>query len=631
MKIKIAFIGAGSLGFTRRLIIDLLSYPELHNCVISLMDVDPVRLGYMKRVAERIVAEGKYSKIKIEATRDRKKALTGADFVFITILTGGSEPIKKDIIIPMKYGIDQAIGDSMSIGGVMRAQRTIPVMLGIAEDVGRFSAKDALILNYTNPMSMLCWAVYKTSDVKMVGLCHSVQGTSEMLARFLGVPIEEIACWVAGINHQAWFLEYKRRGKDLLPLIRKVVERPDVYREEPVRCEMCRQLGYFVTESSPHNSEYNAWFRKRKDLINKYLLQDTHGMLVTEYTERRDDWQKWMEGVASGKDPLDLSRSHEYGAGIVYAVVTGIPFRFNGNVRNSGLITNLPQDACVEVPCLADRRGISPLFVGALPPHLAALNKMNISVQELGMKAALERDPELIFQAAALDPLVSSVLSLQETRNMVCELMNASRKWLPRYKGRIDKKGEIKGIVVATAKVSAKNKDKFFKETNAITGYYIIGPFDNKTPENKFAGLNIAYPPEEKVDLQAVYSGKGNRKIRWRKIGMKDMFSDGFVGLRHLLGTVDLAVGYAWVQMEAMTECCLKLLTGSDDGIAVWLNHKRVFSIDAVRCAQRDQNAVDLFLKHGYNELLFKISQKYGGWGFYARFKKLPKGVSLRV
>lgn len=619
------------MGFTRRFIIDILSYPELSNCVISLMDVDPVRLSCMKRVAERIVAEGKYNKVRIEATLDRKQALSGADFIFVTILTGGPAAIKKDIMIPMKYGVDQAIGDSMSIGGVMRAQRTIPVLLGITENVRRFSAKDALILNYTNPMSMLCWAVYKTSDVKMVGLCHSVQGTAEMLARFLGVSIEEIAYWVAGINHQSWFLEYKRHGKDLLPRIRQAVEMPDMYREEPVRCEMCRQLGYFVTESSLHNSEYNAWFRKRKDLINKYLLQDTHGMLVAEYTERRKDWQKWMEAVASGKDPLDLSRSHEYGAGIVQAVVTGIPFRFNGNVRNSGLITNLPADACVEVPCLADRRGISPLFVGALPPHLAALNRMNISVQELGVKAALERDPELIFQAAALDPLVSSVLSLQETRNMVSELMDASRKWLPRYRGRIDKKGEVKGVATAVMKVTVKHKDRFLKETNAISGYYLLGPFDNKTPEGKFGGLGIAYPPEKKVDLQAVYSGKGNRRIRWRKIGMKDMFADGFVDLRHLLGTVDIAVAYAWVRMEAMTECCVRLLSGSDDGIAIWLNGKQVLLVDAERSATRDQNMTVLFLKHGHNELLFKISQKYGAWGFYARFDKLPKGVSVRV
>lgn len=432
---KIAFIGAGSLEFSQRLMIDILSFPELQDTTFALMDIDAKRLDYTRRVGERILREGDYP-ATITATTDRREALEGADYVITMILVGDIEVIRHDIEIPLKYGVDQCIGDTLGPGGVFRALRTIPAMLDICRDMEEL-CPDAWLLNYTNPMAMLCWAMNDATIIRNVGLCHSVQGTAWQLSRYIGAPWEEVAYWVAGINHQAWFLELKWKGRDAYPLLRPKIDAPEVYDKDTTRFEMLKHLGYFVTESSGHNSEYNPWFRKRPDLLKKYTpgggWNGGTGFILELYGTDRADYEQKLERIASGEDPLYLARSQEYGSYIIHSLETGEPRRINGNVRNDGLITNLPQGCCVEVPCLVDGQGVNPCFVGDLPPHLAALNRSNIAVQEMAVRAALNRDRPMAFHAVAADPLTAAVLSLEEIQRMVDEMLEAEARWLPSF------------------------------------------------------------------------------------------------------------------------------------------------------------------------------------------------------
>ncbi|MGQ9628820.1 MAG: alpha-galactosidase [bacterium] len=435
---KIAFIGAGSFGFTRSLVRDILTFPLLRDATISLMDIDSERLNYIKRAVDRIVAEGKYP-AKVEATTDRKKALKEANAVICTILAGGVNVWRHDIEIPKKYGVDINVGDTRGPSGIFRALRTIPVMLEICRDMERY-CPDAILLNYTNPMAMLCRAMQRETKIKVTGLCHSVQGTAFMLARWIGAPPDEITYVCAGINHQAWYTSFEWNGKDAYPLIREAVKKPEIYNEEIVRNEMFLHLGYYVTESSGHNSEYNWWFRKRPDLIEKYCIHGTgwnpgeHAYVLKEYLAREKDWKDRIREWLDNPKPLDLRRGHEYAASIVNAYIGGEPFKFNGNVPNTGLITNLPEGACVEVPVYADRRGFNPIHVGALPPQCAALNNINIAVEEMAVEGCLSGDPTMIYHAIAYDPLTAAVLSLAEIKQMVNEMFERNRDHLPTFK-----------------------------------------------------------------------------------------------------------------------------------------------------------------------------------------------------
>jgi alpha-galactosidase len=435
---KITFIGAGSFGFTRTLVRDILTFPLLADATLCLMDIDPGRLAYIERAVRRIVNEGKYP-AKVEATTDRRKALEGANAVMCTILAGGIPVWRHDIEIPKQHGVDTNIGDTRGPSGVFRALRTIPVMLGICRDMEQL-CPDAILLNYTNPMAMLCRAMQRETKVKVTGLCHSVQGTAAMLAKWIGAPAEEIDYVCAGINHQAWYLTYQWKRKDAYPLLRAAVDKEAVYNEEIVRNEMFRHLGYYVTESSGHNSEYNWWFRKRPDLIEKYCTHGTgwnpgvYGYVVTEYSKQEKNWKSDIEKWLDDPKPLDLARGKEYAAYIVNAYLGGEPFRFHGNVPNRQLITNLPENACVEVPVYADRQGFNPIHVGALPAQCAALNNVSVAVEEMAVEACLEGDPTKVFHAIAYDPLSAAVLSLAEIRQMVNEMLEKNRAHLPTFR-----------------------------------------------------------------------------------------------------------------------------------------------------------------------------------------------------
>lgn len=435
---KIAFIGAGSLVFTKNLVRDLLTFPAFEACTIALMDISEERLAYAKTAVDNIIAAGGY-RAKVEATTDRAQALTGADGVVCTILVGDLEIWRTDIEIPKAYGIDINIGDTRGPSGIFRFLRTIPVMLEICRDIERY-CPEAIFLNYSNPMAMLIRAMQGQSNVQVTGLCHSVQGTAAMLAGWIGAPMEEITYRCAGINHQAFYLDYKWKGKDAYPLIREaVMKRPEIYNEEQVRNEMFLHLDYYVTESSGHNSEYNAWFRKRPDLIEKYCTHGTgwnpgHYAEIINYAEKlRGGWHKQMEEWRDS--PIDLKRGEEYASYIFNATIgDGTLFEFNGNVRNLGYIDNLPQGCCVEVPVLASKGRLSPIHVGALPDHLAILVNTSARCEELAVQGALTGDPRMIYHAICFDPLTSAVLSLAEIQEMVDRMFAANKEWLPQFK-----------------------------------------------------------------------------------------------------------------------------------------------------------------------------------------------------
>jgi alpha-galactosidase len=436
---KIAFIGAGSLGFTRGLVRDILTFPLLKDATLALMDIDPQRLEFARKSVQRIVDLGGYP-AKVEATLNRAEALKDADAVLVTILAGGTDVWRSDIEIPKKYGVDTNIGDTRGPSGIFRALRTIPVMLGIAHDMEHY-CPDALMLNYTNPMAMLCRAMQRETSIKLTGLCHSVQGTAMMLAKWIGAPYEEITYTCAGINHMAWYINFNWNGVDAYPLLRKAVsEQPEIYNEEQVRNEMFLALDYYVTESSGHNSEYNWWFRKRPDLIEKYCTHGTgwnpgeYAYIVKEYQKRDHTWQDEAKKWFASDSPISLERGHEYAAHIINAIMGGEPFQYNGNVPNTGLVTNLPQGACVEVPVWASKKGLEPVYVGALPPQCAMLTNLSSQIEEMAVEAAITGNPRLVYQAICHDPLTAAMLSLAEIKDMVNEMLEHNCDYLPQFK-----------------------------------------------------------------------------------------------------------------------------------------------------------------------------------------------------
>jgi alpha-galactosidase len=435
---KIAFIGAGSFGFTRKLVRDILTFPLLEDATLALMDIDPERLDFSRQAVQRIVDEGEYP-AKVEATMNRQEALEGADAVLCTILSGGVDVWQHDILIPKSYGVDINVGDTRGPAGIFRALRTIPVMLDIVKDMEEL-CPGATLLNYTNPMAMLCRAMQRESFIQLTGLCHSVQGTASMLARWIGAPMDEIEYTCAGINHMAWYLTYEWNGEDAYPLIHKAVtENEEIYNEEQVRNEMFLHLDYYVTESSGHNSEYNWWFRKRPDLIEEYCTEGTgwnpghYAYILDQYRSREETWKDDIRAWLEDENAVDLERGHEYAASIINALQGGRPYKFNGNVPNTQLITNLPEGACVEVPVYVDSGGLHPIHVGPLPPQVAPLNRITVASEEMAVEAALTGDPRLVYQSIAYDPLTAAVLSLEEIKNMVEEMLDQNRDYLPQF------------------------------------------------------------------------------------------------------------------------------------------------------------------------------------------------------
>jgi alpha-galactosidase len=433
---KITFIGAGSTVFAKTLLGDILSFPELANSHIVLHDIDRERLNTSAIVADKVV-QALAVRPSVEATTDRRAALDEADYVICMIQVAGYRPgTVIDFEVPKKYGLRQTIGDTLGIGGIMRGLRTIPVLLDICHDMEAL-CPDATLLNYVNPMAMNCWAINRATSIKTVGLCHSVQGTAGQLARDIGVPIEEISYVCAGINHMAFYLTFERKtaegSEDLYPLLRQVVAEGRVPDWNRVRYDLLNRVGYFVTESSEHLSEYVPWYIKdnRPELIERLNIP------LDEYIARCENqisaWSQMSEFLVSSEVPLFVERSHEYCSQIIHSLETGTPRVIYGNVSNDGLIDNLPQGCCVEVPCLVDRNAIQPTRMGTLPLQLVALIQSNVSVQALVVEAALCGKREHIYHAAMLDPHTAAELDLDQIWAMVDDMIEAHGDWLPDY------------------------------------------------------------------------------------------------------------------------------------------------------------------------------------------------------
>lgn len=431
---KICFLGAGSTIFAKNVLGDCLHVDCLKDMQIALLDIDADRLRVSEVMMKNINRTlGAKATIETYLASDARKALAGADYVVNAIQVGGYEPSTViDFEIPKKYGLRQTIADTLGIGGIFRALRTIPVMLDycrIIEEV----APDAWLLNYTNPMGMLTGAILKATRVNAVGLCHSVQSCATHLCAELDLPNDNLRWKIAGINHQGWLLEISRNGEDFYPEIKRRAQLEEYAHKDTVRFELMKRFGYYVTESSEHSSEYTPWFIKARapELIEKFHIP------LDEYPRRCIEqikgWNAMRESLLADK-PLEHTRSGEYASYIFEAMETGVPYTFGGNVLNKNLITNLPNDACVEVLCMADRNGITPTYVGSLPPQCAALTRTNVNVQELTIEAAITRKKDHIYHAALLDPHTSAELTIDETVALCDELIAAHGDYLPEYR-----------------------------------------------------------------------------------------------------------------------------------------------------------------------------------------------------
>ena len=433
---KIAMIGAGSLVFGKTLMADFLATPALAGSEYRLMALTRTRLDKMAAFVQRMIKDNRVD-AKVIATTDRRQALKGADYVVVMIQAGGVEEFRQDYEIPLKYGVDQCIGDTMGPGGVFRALRHIPALLEVARDMQDL-CPNAILFNYANPMAMCCWALGRVPGLQFVGLCHGVQTTMDLISSYVGVPKDKIDYLAAGINHMAWFLKLEHKGRDLYPTLKKNFEKPGYYVNEKVRGEVLRHFGYFMTESTGHLSEYLPYFRKNRKALDLYCDEPDFGGESGAYYK----YCAMLAEKFAKTDPLSIEstklgpRSAEYCSHIIEAKETGAVFRLNGNIRNDGFITNLPAGCCVEVPIYVDRTGLHPTFVGNLPLQCAALNMTNVLNQGLTVEASLSGDPELVMQAVALDPLTASVLTLKETRDMVAEMLEAEKRWLPQFAGK---------------------------------------------------------------------------------------------------------------------------------------------------------------------------------------------------
>jgi alpha-galactosidase len=434
---KIVLIGAGSHVFSRHLITDILTYPELRENTITLMDIAQEPLDFITSFANKNVRQHGFS-TRIESTTDRQKALESADYVFVTIRVGDKNNSPDDRKIITKYGVEGS-PDTVGAGGVFYGLRNGQIILDICHDMEKL-CPDAWLMNYTNPMSIISWAVSDYTRIKNICLCHSIPNTAKQLAKYMGVPYNEISYWVAGINHMAWFLELKWKGKDAYPLLREKFKDPAVYfgketdnwqMPDIVRAKIFKNFGYYVTESSMHMGTYVPYFKKKPELIKKFKLAEPSAEQL-EAPRRQQDEELSQQLNTDYEFPL--VHSGEYGSIIINSLETGKPSRINGNVKNNHLITNLPEGCCVEVPCLIDKEGIHPCFVGDLPSQLAALNRTNINAHELAVRGIVEKDKTKLFQAALLDPLTAAILTIDEIKEMVDELFKANEKYLKGYK-----------------------------------------------------------------------------------------------------------------------------------------------------------------------------------------------------
>lgn len=442
---KIAFIGAGSIGFTRKLVSDLMAVPELQDAELAFMDIDEQNLGRTEQLVVRDLEHNGLPADMLTTTTDRREALADARYVFSTVRIGGLRAFESDIEIPLRFGVDQCVGDTLSAGGIMYGQRNIAFILDLAKDIREVARPDALFLNYANPMAMNVWAAAGYGGINAVGLCHGVQGGHKLIARVLNIPADDLHYVCSGINHQTWYTELIYKGEDMRPRLLEAFEASDAAKDERVRIDMLRRFGYFSTESNGHLSEYLAWYRKRIDEIpqwigtSAWINGETGGYLrvCREWRNYFDEeFPTWLEEPAYTYGPEN--RSHEHGSRIIEALETGRLYRGHFNMVNSGAISNLDEDAIVEGPGLVDQTGIRLLHTGDLPLGPAAVCRQSINVQRLSVEAGVRGDDTLLRQAMLLDPLVGAVCSPPEVWQLVDEMLVAQKQWLPQYRSAIE-------------------------------------------------------------------------------------------------------------------------------------------------------------------------------------------------
>ena len=459
MSFKITFIGAGSIGFTRGLLRDILTVPEFHDIQVAFTDINERNLDMVTQLCQRDIDENGLN-IRIESTMDRREALKGAKYIINVVRIGGLDAFKLDVEIPLKYGIDQCIGDTLCAGGIMYGQRGRPAVLEFCKDIREVAAPDALLLNYANPNAMITWACNKYGKVNTIGLCHGVQGGHHQIANVLGLKKEEVDIICAGINHQTWYISVRHKGEDMTGRLLEAFEKHPVYsRTEKVRIDMLRRFGYYSTESNGHLSEYVPWYRKRLDEIKDWIdlsswINGETGGYLRICTESRNwfetDFPNWLKEPAM--EYIPEKRSEEHGSYIIEGLETGRLYRGHFNVVNNGTITNLPDDAVVEVPGYVDYNGINIPRVGDLPLGCAAVCNASISVQRLAVEAAVRGDDFLLRQAMMMDPLVGAVCNPPEIWQMVDEMLVAQAQWLPQYTAAIEaaKKRLARGDLIPT-------------------------------------------------------------------------------------------------------------------------------------------------------------------------------------
>ena len=623
--IKVALIGAGSVVFSKNLTGDLLSHPEFKNATLAYMDVDPDRLDVGVALCRK-VAKTLGANPTIEATPDRRAALAGADFVINMVQIGGFDSTLVDFEIPRKYGLNFTIADTTGPGGLFRALRTFPFLTALCREMQEVCPK-AVLLNYANPMSMNMQTVTRTSAVRAVGLCHSVQGTFDQLMHYLGEDPRQVAFVCAGINHMAFYLRLEKAGVDLYPRLFEAMHRADVYNTNKARFEVMKRLGYFVTESSEHNAEYNPWFIPHgRDYAARFDVP------LDEYLRRCDaivDEFDRLRATASNDDPIEVHRSHEYGSTVIHSVATGAPRVIHGNVPNRGSIANLPDTAIVEVAVVVDRAGLRPTIVGDLPPQLVAYVQPHVSQQELCIRAAVEGRRDHLYQAAMFDPLTAATLPPDKIVELCDELIAAhgferdggflppldATPTLVPTSGKTFPRVDPKSLRASWDAAQSRAADEF------IESWHVIGPFHSPTPGE--VSLDLPTPVEDdhrrradgSVNLKLAYDA-GDAVLTWERCFANP--KTGMVNLTAEVGPHEWCVAYAYAEVDSPAARDTVLRLGSDDGVRAWLNGELVHTHEARRAYNPCGDPVPVRLRAGPNHLLLKIDNARFNWSFGA-------------
>lgn len=476
MSFKIAFIGAGSIGFTRGLLRDLLTVPEFHDIEIAFTDINPDNLRMVTQLCQRDIEENGLD-IRIHATLDRREAFKDAKYVINCVRIGMLEAFETDVEIPLKYGVDQCVGDTLCIGGIMYGQRGINAILGFCRDIREVAAPGCILLNYSNPNAMITWACNKYGQVPTYGLCHGVQHGHRQIANALGRKQEDVDIVCAGLNHQTWYISVKTDGVERTEELYELMRQADFAKDENIRLDVMKNFGYYSTESNGHLSEYLMWYRKRPEEMEKWInysswIQGETAGYLRVCREGRNwfetDFPNWLKAPAKKFVPEE--RSLEHGSYIIESLETGRTYRGCFNVMNNGCITNLPEECVVEVPCYVDGNGISIPKVGDLPLGCAAICSASVWVQKLAVEAAVHADIQLLYQAAMMDPLTGAACTTDEIRQMVDEMLVAEKEWLPQYAEEIvkaEKRLEHKQVPYRTAKgfkLTAKTVEEMAEE-----------------------------------------------------------------------------------------------------------------------------------------------------------------------